>query len=241
MNRAIAHATRTLVAVLLSACWAARAETPTPQPPGAGVAVPVDKPKRVQTSRIYLPHVDAQTAVVYDDPPTTDGFHAGTVVWRLVSATPPELPAIRGEILVPTRFTMTLTLTRDTDPQATGAEMIEITVSPQPGATHGPVVGIQGLFATSSQEARGDPLIGRYVTTAANHFLYSLSTFPGDVDRNSALLRKQAWLYVPIVDEDGHRAALSLAKGAAGERVFDDAIDAWQKADAGGTKGTHAR
>jgi hypothetical protein len=229
MKRVILHAILPLAALLLATRPDARADGA--QPPDAAAPGPSYEPKRVTTTRISGPRIDAQTAVLLDEQPSAILFHAGTVVWHGDTPAPPDLPAIRGEVLIPGRLTMTLLLRRNTDLQVNATHTIEIALNPQAQAAHGQVVGLNGLFMTLAQGARGNPLIGSHVTTADNHFLYRLSTFPGDMQRNIALLRN-AWLYVPIIYEDGHHAALSLAKGTAGARIFNDAIAAWEKDDA---------
>jgi hypothetical protein len=245
MKRAIVPAISAFAALLLAAGVGAQAaEGSTSPPPAAAAQASPYEPKRVQTSRIQMPHIEAQAAILYDDPPPgppkATWFHAGTVLWRIDTPAPPDPPTIRAEILIGGRFTMTLALRRNADPQVTATETIEIAVSPQAGAAHGQVVALQGLFTMALPGAQAAPLIGRRVATEPNHFVYGLSAFAGDTARNIALLRKQPGLDLRLVYEDGHGAWLTLAKGPEGERIFTDAIDAWEKADLD-VNGTHVR
>ena len=52
--------------------------------------------------------------------------------------------------------------------------------------------------------------------------------FPFRAERRQ-LLKEQAWLAIPIVYSDSHRALLSIEKGAPGERVFAEAFATWGK------------
>jgi outer membrane PBP1 activator LpoA protein len=43
------------------------------------------------------------------------------------------------------------------------------------------------------------------------------------------LLRDRTWFDIPIVYTNQHRAILAIEKGEEGQRVFEAALDAWQK------------
>ena len=43
-----------------------------------------------------------------------------------------------------------------------------------------------------------------------------------------SLLRNQAWIDIPVVYKSGRRALLTMEKGIPGEKVFDEALQAWQ-------------
>ena len=47
------------------------------------------------------------------------------------------------------------------------------------------------------------------------------------------LLRRQSWIDVPLVYKSGRRALLTMEKGIPGDKVFDEALKAWQAATAG--------
>ena len=47
------------------------------------------------------------------------------------------------------------------------------------------------------------------------------------------LLRGQDWIDVPVVYKTGRRALLTMEKGIPGEKVFDEALKAWQAKTAG--------
>ena len=54
-----------------------------------------------------------------------------------------------------------------------------------------------------------------------------------EIDANMTLLRRQSWIDVPVVYESGRRALFTMEKGIPGDKVFDEALKAWQTASAG--------
>ena len=46
-------------------------------------------------------------------------------------------------------------------------------------------------------------------------------------NRNIALLRSQAIIDLPFQFNDGRIATINMEKGASGDRVFSEAIEAW--------------
>ena len=54
-----------------------------------------------------------------------------------------------------------------------------------------------------------------------------------EMDANLTLLRREKWIDVPVIYKSGRRALITMEKGIPGEKVFDDALKAWQAANAG--------
>jgi hypothetical protein len=48
-----------------------------------------------------------------------------------------------------------------------------------------------------------------------------------DVRRNVQLLKERAWLHMPVIYNNGQRALLAMEKGVPGDRVFEEALNAW--------------
>ena len=147
---------------------------------------------------------------------------------------------MRGDVLIPSRMTVTFTLRRNTDSQLPATHTIEITFDMPATAPHIVVANVTGVLMNAAQRTHGEPLTGRLITAAPNHFVFGLSAFPSDAERNGALLRDRRRFDIPIVYQDGHRAMLAINKGTAGERILNDAIAAWQKAGAADANGTNA-
>ncbi len=53
------------------------------------------------------------------------------------------------------------------------------------------------------------------------------------VKTNLTLLRNQDWIDIPVVYKSGRRALLTMEKGIPGEKVFDEALKAWQAKSSG--------
>ena len=47
------------------------------------------------------------------------------------------------------------------------------------------------------------------------------------------LLRNQEWIDIPVVYKSGRRALLTMEKGLPGEKIFDEAMKAWQAKTSG--------
>ena len=69
------------------------------------------------------------------------------------------------------------------------------------------------------------PACGVKVTNG--FFLIGLSSVEGDVRRNIQLLKERAWMHVRVAYNNGQRALLAIEKGVPGDRVFEDALNAW--------------
>jgi hypothetical protein len=84
----------------------------------------------------------------------------------------------------------------------------------------------------TEQEA-GSPLIGIPAKISDGFFLIALNDTKADEDANLTLLRNQDWIDIPVVYKSGRRALLTMEKGIPGEKVFDEALKAWQAKDSG--------
>ena len=86
----------------------------------------------------------------------------------------------------------------------------------------------------SEQEA-GNPLIGIPAKIADGFFLVALNDSKAETDANMTLLRRQAWIDIPVVYKSGRRALFTMEKGIPGDKVFDEALKAWAAEGAGST------
>jgi hypothetical protein len=81
-----------------------------------------------------------------------------------------------------------------------------------------------------SEQATGSPLLGIPARIAEGFFLVALSDSPAEIQANMTLLRRQNWIDVPLIYNSGRRALITMEKGVPGERVFEEAMRAWQAA-----------
>ncbi|WP_136618404.1 MULTISPECIES: hypothetical protein [Mesorhizobium] len=208
------------------------AATP-PAPAGATPAAPAAAP-----AETALPV--GQKAIFYEERTSTAQGSAepGNIVWSLVQESPggdlPPEPAIRAEATIPGKdIQLRMTIRRNTDQTLPASHIIEMIFLTPDGFEGGGVDNILRVAMKSSEQDAGSPLIGIPAKIADGFFLVALNDTKADEDANMTLLRGQDWIDVPVVYKTGRRALLTMEKGIPGEKVFDEAIKAWQAKTAG--------
>ncbi|WP_136625123.1 hypothetical protein [Aureimonas flava] len=156
----------------------------------------------------------------------------GNVVWSLVSEPPaegqPAEPAIRAVVDMPdTNLRMTMTIRRNADTTLPASHVIELMFDTPSGFPGGQIENVQRLALKPTEQARGEPLIGVAGKISDGFFIIALNDLPQAVQSNLALLGREEWIDIPIAYTSGQRALMSIEKGIPGERVFREAIEAW--------------
>ena len=207
----------------------------TPPAPAAGT------PPAAPTAAAPEPTVAVgQKAIFYEERTSTAQGSAepGSIVWSLVQESPggdlPPEPAIRAEASIPGKnIQLRMTIRRNTDQTLPASHIIEMIFLTPEGFDGGGVDNILRVAMKSSEQDAGSPLIGIPAKIADGFFLVALNDTKADEDANLTLLRGQKWIDVPVVYKTGRRALLTMEKGIPGEKVFDDALKAWQAKTAG--------
>ncbi|MCE7028321.1 hypothetical protein [Jiella avicenniae] len=177
----------------------------------------------------------AQKAVFYqektEDLPGTQ--ETGTVVWSLVDEPGADgasaEPAVRAVVDVPEeKLKMTMTIKRNADSTLPASHVIELEFDVPQDFSGRSVANVQRLALKETEQARGEPLIGVAGKISDNYFIIALNNLDQAVQNNLALLENQKWIDIPIAYQSGRRALISIEKGIPGERVFKDALKAWQ-------------
>jgi hypothetical protein len=199
------------------------AAAPGPQAaltPGGGTQTPVAP----------LP-TGAQKAVLYEEPvdpalaATSTLAIPGNVTWNFV-ANGPDGPEVVGTVSVPDRkLKLTVTIRRNRDPGLPASHMVEVRVDTPPDKT---IQTVPTMVMKSSEDSRGDVLIGASATVAQGFYWIALSGAQRDVSSNLGLLRDRGWIDIRLVYQSGQRAILTLEKGASGETAFARALSAWR-------------
>ncbi|TGV52177.1 hypothetical protein EN784_46205 [bacterium M00.F.Ca.ET.141.01.1.1] len=209
------------------------AATPPPAPAGAAPAAPA-----AAAAQSSVPV--GQKAIFYEERTSTAQGSAepGSIVWSLVQESPggdlPPEPAIRAEATIPGKdIQLRMTIRRNTDQTLPASHIIEMIFLTPDGFEGGGVDNILRVAMKSSEQDAGSPLIGIPAKIADGFFLVALNDTKADEDANMTLLRGQDWIDVPVVYKTGRRALLTMEKGIPGEKVFDEAIKAWQAKTAG--------
>lgn len=219
------------------------AATPPPAPaaatpPSAPVAATPPAAPAAAVAPTSVPV--GQKAIFYEERTSTAQGSAepGSIVWSLVQESPggdlPPEPAIRAEATIPGKdIQLRMTIRRNTDQTLPASHIIEMIFLTPDGFEGGGVDNILRVAMKSSEQDAGSPLIGIPAKIADGFFLVALNDTKADEDANMTLLRGQDWIDVPVVYKTGRRALLTMEKGIPGEKVFDEAIKAWQAKTAG--------
>lgn len=178
----------------------------------------------------------AQRAILYEEGAEAGSAgqaSAGNAVWRVEEETIDgrKETVLRMRVEVPERnIAADLTLKPNRDAALPASHLLEVRFE-LPDNFAGQGVGqVPGLVMKTTEEARGDALIGASVKVSDDLFWVALSNLPDEQERNLTLLRDRGWIDIPMLYENGKRAILTLEKGTPGTRAIEQATDAWGKA-----------
>jgi hypothetical protein len=181
-----------------------------------------------------------QKAIFYEERTNSDKGSAetGTVVWSLVQESPgddlPPEPAIRAEATIPGKnLQLRMTIKRNADkslPASHIVEMIFLTPEDFPG---GGIDNVLRISMKQSEQDTGNPLLGIPAKIADGFFLFALNDSKAEEQTNLLLMKRQEWIDIPLVYKSGRRALITMEKGIPGDKVFDQALEAWSKETSG--------
>jgi hypothetical protein len=202
---------------------------PAPAAPGSQLALTT--PGGATQGTVAPLPTGAQKAVLYEEPvdPTLAATQtlaiSGNVTWTF-AATGPDGPEIVGTVSIPDRkLNMTVTIRRNRDTGLPASHMVEVRIDAAPDKT---IQTVPTMVMKSSEDSRGDVLIGASATVAQGYYWIALSGAQRDVSSNLGLLRDRGWIDIRLVYQSGQRAILTLEKGASGETAFARALSAWR-------------
>jgi hypothetical protein len=142
---------------------------------------------------------------------------------------PPDL-AVKAEVEIPERhMRMSMTIRRNLDQSLPASHTIEILFSTPPDFPQGGVADIAGVLMEEADQSRGIQLAGMRVKVTNGFFLVGLSSVDTDVKRNVLLLKDRPWMHIRIAYTNGQRAVLAIEKGVPGDRVIEEALNAWSQ------------
>jgi len=197
--------------------------------------VPPPAPKKVKPLRIIGPQRPPDVSLYEEDP--KDPYRKrwrGSVVWRAETVSPgegqpPEI-VVRADVEVPERQVhVTWTLRREMDLSSPASHTVDISFNTPPDFSPGGISDVPGVVMKQNEQAKGVALVSKSVKVTAGVFLIGLSNSPSDREHNMQLLKERPWFDIAMVYNNNRRAILAIAKGAAGERAFDEAFAAWGK------------
>lgn len=162
----------------------------------------------------------------------------GTVVWSIVEESPgndlPPEPTIQAEARIPEKdLQLKMTIRRNVDQSLPASHIMELIFLTPDDFAEGGVDNVLRVTMKRTEQDTGNPLLGIPAKIADGFFLVALSDSPADVQANTLLMRRQSWIDIPIVYSSGRRALMTLEKGVPGDRIFNEALAAWQRASSG--------
>lgn len=176
-----------------------------------------------------------QKAIYYEERTSSAQGSAqpGNIVWSVVQESPggdaPPEPAIRAEVSVPTKdVQLRMTIRRNADQTLPASHIIEMIFLTPQGFEGGGIDNVLRIAMKTSEQEAGSPLIGVPAKIGDGYFLVALNDTKADQDANLNLLRNQEWIDIPVVYKSGRRALITMEKGLPGDKVFDEALKAWQ-------------
>ncbi|MBY0362905.1 MAG: hypothetical protein K2X45_13455 [Phreatobacter sp.] len=208
-------------------------------PPVAPVAPPVVAPVAPTPPVATAPAAPVQPgqahrAALFEETPgnAAGTLMQGSVVWRTQTVSvgpgqPPDL-ALLGEVSIPERRMMvTITIRRNLDQTLPASHTIEVLYALPRDFQFGGVAEVPGVLMKVSEQARGVPLVGQAVRVTNGFFFIGLSGFDMDRNTNIQALKTRPFFDIPMRYDSGRRAILTIEKGAAGDRAFEEAMQAW--------------
>lgn len=213
------------------------AATPTtPATPATPPAASATTPAASENAPVAV----GQKAIFYEERTNVAQGSAeqGSVVWTVVQESPggdlPPEPAIRAEATIPGKdIQLRMTIRRNADKTLPASHILEMIFLTPDGFEGGGIENILRVALKSSEQDAGSPLLGIPAKIADGFFLVALNDNKAEVDANLNLLRRQSWIDVPVVYKSGRRALFTMEKGIPGDKVFEDAMKAWQAKEAG--------
>ena len=179
--------------------------------------------------------VAQRAALLLDSPDSPDRVttYVGNVVWRLdnVSRGPGQALAVgvRAEIDLPeAKLKAVMLIQKNTDETLPASHTIELRFMPAEGSPVPSIFQIQTPQLRREDTPLGDALLGVPAPILRNYFLVGLSRGDAAMERNVELMRTRGWFDVPMLLTDQRVAKITFEKGSAGERIINEAFDAWK-------------
>ena len=141
----------------------------------------------------------------------------------------PLAVGVRAEIDLPdARLKAVMLIQKNTDDTLPASHTIELRFIPADGGPIPGVAQIQTPQLRREDVPSGDPLAGVPAPIMRNFFLVGLTRGPLAETRNIDLIRNRGWIDVPMLLSDQRIAKITFEKGSAGERIINEAFDAWK-------------
>lgn len=206
---------------------------PERPPPATGEQRPAPRPAAAPES-VAVAQKAALVEENAQDKQQPPKVTAGRAFWRLDGANAgqgqPLETVVRATVEVPEAgITLNLALKRNRDTTLPASHTMELVFSTPASDAGRAVRDVNPPLFRGDDGARGVPVAALSVPVKENLFLIGLSDLRSDVERNVDLLRNRDWVEIPLRFASGQRATLVFEKGVVGNRVVQDAFQAWSQ------------
>jgi hypothetical protein len=158
--------------------------------------------------------------------------HVGSTLWRLVPSQRSGAegqPAIRADVNLPEiRMRLTLTIEKNTDSTLRASHTMTMRFALEPGGDFPTVAELGAPQMRNENTPAVDPLAGVQAKITENIFIIALTGEPAFAARNIETMKTRGWFDFPLRTADGRIAKITLEKGATGDRLFEEAFEAWK-------------
>ena len=153
----------------------------------------------------------------------------GSVIWKLERPAEGGLPVLRADVDIgEAKLAVTMTISRSADVKAAASHIITIRFAPGADSIIPGVAEIETPSMRVEDRPVGEPLEGRPAPVTSNYFLVGLIREEALTTRNIDLLRNRGWVDIPMRLTSDKIAKITFEKGAVGERLMAEALDAWK-------------
>jgi hypothetical protein len=178
-----------------------------------------------------------QRAGLIEEPSEPNGqpkATSGKVTWKLETVPGGEGGLVDNAVhatveLAEAGLTADLMLRKNRDQALPASHTLEVRFTTTDKSTNGKIRDMSVPEMRTEEGQRGSPLSGLPVPVMENLVLVGLSSLPADVERNLDLLKSRNWMMVGLRYANGKRAVLVFEKGSPGDRVLQDALQAWKQ------------
>lgn len=179
--------------------------------------------------------ITGEKAFLYEEASSASGANReeARVSWRLDKASPgegqPKEAVIKGTLEIPTKgLSLNLSISRNVDAGLPASHIVELIFTNTEAFSGRGIDSVPRLVMKSSEEARGEGLVGVPAKIDNGFFFVALNNLPQAVETNEKLLLGSDWIDIPMGYLSGRRALVVMQKGETGTKVFQDAFDDWR-------------
>jgi hypothetical protein len=122
---------------------------------------------------------------------------------------------------------LTMSLSRVGDAGAGMSHLMELSFAKPAELPFGGISRISNVAMKGAETESGESLVGTSINIAPGHFMFGLLGVEDVVRQNVQRLRTQNWLDLNIIFASGAAYALTIEKGASGERAINEAFANW--------------